>query len=109
MADCDSLTAKAMQQEALDRLRLLIDSSPRCKCGGNCELLQSLAAEILEIQTREIGFEAQCPSCNGPLLFNQASSLGLYECRRCLKWFRYDPGTGAVEIRTKQVASCDKG
>jgi hypothetical protein len=91
-----------IEQEALDRLRLLIDSSPRCKCGGSCELLTALAGELMEIQVHEIGFETLCPDCNEPLFFDQASALALYKCKKCDKWFRYDPGTIRIEIGTKR-------
>jgi uncharacterized protein YbaR (Trm112 family) len=91
-----------MEQKALDRLQLLIDSSPRCKCGGDCELLKSLAAELMEIQVREIGFQVPCPYCNEPLSFDRTNALPLYQCKRCDKWFRYDPGTVPVEIETKR-------
>jgi transposase-like protein len=91
-----------MEQEALDRLQLLIDSSHRCKCGGDCELLKTLAAELMEIQVREIGFQVQCPSCNESLSFDPTGALPLYKCKRCDKWFRYDPGTVPVEIETKR-------
>jgi hypothetical protein len=71
-----------MKQEALDRLRELIDSSPRCKCGGNCELLQNLAEQVLDIQENEVGFQAQCPTCNQPLLFNRESIHDRYSCKQ---------------------------
>jgi len=83
------------------RLLLLIESAPRCQCGGNCELLQSLAAQLLDIQSQEVGYEAQCPYCSEQLFFDQTSPLQLYNCRKCNKWFRLDPGTSPVEIKTK--------
>lgn len=93
-----------MNQEALDRFKDLIDSSPRCKCGGNCELLEDLAAKLLDIQVDEIGFELPCPSCNKPLLFDSTSPLGLYRCEQCDKWFSYNIGTNPVEIKTKPTS-----
>ena len=83
------------------RLLLLIESAPHCQCGGNCELLQSLAAQLLDIQSQEIGYEAQCPYCSEQLFFDQTSPLQLYNCRKCNKWFQLDPGTSPVEIKTK--------
>jgi hypothetical protein len=91
-----------MNQESLDRLRQLIDSSPRCQCGGDCELLQSLAAKVLDIQVHELGFEIQCPACHEPLAFHPPNPLTLYECRPCRKWFRYEPGGGLIEIEPNQ-------
>ncbi|MGA2461389.1 MAG: hypothetical protein ABSF82_08215 [Candidatus Bathyarchaeia archaeon] len=96
--------AKLMQQEALDRLRELIDSSPRCRCGGNCELLQSLAEQVLDIQENELGFQAQCPTCNQPLQFNPESIHGRYSCKQCKKSYRYHPSTGPIETLSEPRA-----
>jgi hypothetical protein len=89
---------KSMNQEALDRLRVLLDSSSRCQCGGNCELLQDLAAKVLDIQVHEVGFEIQCPVCNELLAFHSPNRLSLYTCERCQKRFRYEPGGAIIEI-----------
>ena len=45
----------------LDRLRELIESSRRCKCGGDCELLKSLAEQILDTQLDKVDTERTIP------------------------------------------------
>ncbi len=87
-----------MNQEELDRLRTLIEEAPRCKCGGNCELLEHLAAQVLEIQVHGVGFRLNCPNCEKELFFDHTNSW--YTCRDCNKWFRSDVSGALIEIRS---------
>lgn len=38
------------------KLLLLVEAAPRCKCGGNCETLQFLSSELLQLQVKEAGW-----------------------------------------------------
>ena len=38
------------------KLLLLVEAAPRCKCGGNCETLQFLSRELLQLQVKEAGW-----------------------------------------------------
>ena len=38
------------------KLLLLVEGAPRCKCGGNCETLQFLSKELLQLQVKESGW-----------------------------------------------------
>jgi hypothetical protein len=83
----------------LDRLRDLIESSSRCKCGGDCELLKSLAEKILDIQFHEVGFKLNCPQCQESLFFHPTNSL--YQCRSCKNWFRTNGDGGLIELNAE--------
>jgi hypothetical protein len=49
-ADADSNLTSA------GKLLLLVEAAPRCRCGGNCETLQFLARELLQLQVKEAGW-----------------------------------------------------
>jgi ribosomal protein S27E len=94
-----------MDQEILDRLRELIESSRRCKCGGNCELLKSLAEKILDIQFHEVGFKLECPHClKEPLFFHHTNTY--YQCRKCSRWYRANQDGALIELNLKEPELC---
>ena len=94
-----------MDQEILDRLCELIESSPRCKCGGDCELLKSLAEKILDIQVHEVGFKLECPRCPEELLFFHHTNA-YYQCRKCDRWYRANPDGTLVELHLTEPELC---
>jgi hypothetical protein len=49
-ADNEKLTAVGL-------LLLLVEKSPRCACGGNCETLQYMAEMFREMQVKQAGWQ----------------------------------------------------